>query len=104
MGPGWAEDPDLLLNPNAAIRMAAYGKDPDYVYPLELEEITLPRPNHLALVFDQSSPRGGERQSIVPKVHFFRQTGICEIRFVAQTSFVLLGANSSLVRSSQKAV
>jgi len=89
----------VFLDPDTGIRLKPTRgqKAPAYVFATELIQIAGVCPDKLLLVFDQSLPRGAERQKMQEKLQFFQIQGVYAFAYVSHACFVLLGRNKSIV-------
>jgi hypothetical protein len=67
-----------------------------YVFGPELVEICLSEPGRLALVFDQSVPRGGERQAMLDKLEYFKGSGVHGFAYWSHACFAVLSASEKM--------
>jgi hypothetical protein len=59
------------------------------------------RPNTLTLIFDQSYSRGSKEADMQKKLFFFEERGIYGFVYSSHATFLLLGADSGLVRQAR---
>ena len=96
----------LFLDPDTGIRLKVTRgiKAPSYLFGEELVSIAHNRPNLFTLGFDQSLPRGRERDHVETKLEYFASHGLSGIAYVSHACFVLVSRESNLVNQALDAI
>jgi hypothetical protein len=96
----------LFLDPDTGLRLKpTTGKDrPSYLFGLEVVTLVLERPETLTLVFDQSLPRGREREQLAKKMEFLEQHGIFSSAYVSHACFILMSSKQELMEKALEVV
>ncbi len=87
----------VCLDPDTGIRLKPCGgrAAANYVFGAELVDLCRSGPGRLVLVFDQSVPRGREREAITDKLAYFSEQGVHGFAYVSHACFVVLSASES---------
>jgi hypothetical protein len=93
----------IFLDPDTGVRLhrRERQRSMEVVFAEELVDIAKSRPNGLVLVFDQSVPRGRERQAVQSKLDHFASRGVTGFAYVSQACFLLLGQSSAVVNDAR---
>jgi len=97
---------NLFLDPDTGLRLKSTNglRAPKYLFSAELVHITSSRPKALTLVFDQSLPRGKEREALEHKLKNLLTHGVHCFAYVSHASFVVGGNDRALIESARKHV
>ena len=97
---------NIFLDPDTGVRLKSTRgkKAPFYLFGHELVEIVKSHPNRLVMVFDQSLPRGSERQQLHNKLQAFSVEGLHSFAYVSHACFIFLGIDKSLLESAFKVI
>lgn len=89
----------IFLDPDTGVRLhrRERHRSTEFVFADELVTIAFERPNGLVLVFDQSIPRGSEREAIRAKLDHLSHERVSGFAYVSQACFLVLGASAPLV-------
>jgi len=92
-------DAHLFFDPNTGLMLKeTKGKRaPEFLFADELEGFAASHRETLALVFDQSLPRGREAPSLEVKLKHLRSRGIHSFAYVSHASFLVAGQDRALV-------
>ena len=93
-----AERPHLrhvFLDPDTGIRLKPCGGSAaaNYIFGPELANLCSNEPACLVVVFDQSVPRGSERQAMARKLAYFSERGVHGFAYLSHACFVVLSAS-----------
>ena len=94
----------LFVDPNTGIRMGPPTKaksSPDYVFSEELIRLCVAEPQRLVVVFDQSHPRGAERESLRRKLEAFQHQGLHGFAYSSHAGFVVLSAPEQVLTAAR---
>jgi hypothetical protein len=95
----------LFLDPDTGVRLeACRGKrSKNFVFGRELVELCSLRPQALTLIFDQSYSRGIKKDILLQeKLSYFAERQISGFAYDSHATFLLLGADSELVRRARE--
>ena len=93
----------LFLDPDTGIIVNSNknkSNKQSYIFLPELIDIVNNRPNLLTLVFDQSVPRGKERQALQAKIDVLKSNGIHGTAYVSHTNFILITCDNELIKKA----
>jgi hypothetical protein len=93
---------NLFLDPDTGLRLKFTNgiRAPEYLFSAELVHITSSRPKALTLVFDQSLPRGKEREALEHKLKNLLAHGVHCFAYVSHACFVVAGHDRALIESA----
>ena len=93
----------VFLDPDTGVRLDVCGGEAStrYVFGLELIGLCRQRPDRLVLVFDQSVPRGRERESMEAKLSYFREREVVGFAYRSHACFLVLSATQSVVDAAR---
>lgn len=96
----------LFLDPDKGLRMRRVGgkEAPKYVFGNELRWLAEQRPDSLTMVFDQSVPRGSERDHMMAKLGGLRQQEVFGFAYISHACFLVAGQDHSLVEQARARV
>lgn len=96
----------LFLDPDTGLRLKpTKGKDhPSYLFGPEALAMVSERPKSLTLVFDQSLPRGREREHLAKKIAFFEEHGVFSLAYVSHACFILMSSQDELIDKAWKVI
>lgn len=92
---------NLFLDPDTGVRLPQSGtRAPKnkYLFTHEFVGLCEQRPNALTLVFDQSLPRGKERDCMEHKLADLNANGVYCFAYMSHACFILGGCDKALVR------
>jgi hypothetical protein len=94
--PSWAH---IFLDPDTGVRLRPCGgvTSTRYVFGHELVGLCHQQPDRLAVVFDQSVPRGQERPSIEAKLAYFGENHVAGFAYASHACFVVLSSTQSVI-------
>lgn len=93
---------NLFLDPDTGIRLKSTkgARAPEYLFASELSQAVIYRPNSLTLVFDQSLPRGKEREAMSNKLKSLRASGIHSFAYASHACFIVASSEKRLVNDA----
>jgi hypothetical protein len=96
----------VFLDPDTGVRLKPSGgaKSSAYVFGPELQELCLSEPDRLALVFDQSLPRGEERSALEAKLAYFAERDVFGFAYLSHACFLILSANQDVITQARRAL
>lgn len=95
---------NLLLDPTTGIQSGSISarRLPEYLLARELEQLVKVRPGRLTVAFDQSLPRGRERQAIEGKLSRFASSGVLAFAYVSHACFVIAANEKPLLERAYR--
>lgn len=93
---------NLFLDPDTGLRLKPTKglRSPEYLFSAELVRIASARPNALTLVFDQSIPRGNEREALEHKLKNLLPHSVHCFGYISQACFIVAGSDKTLVNDA----
>ncbi len=91
-----ARDRHIFIDPDTGIKLKP-SKRADaakYVFGPELVALCAKKHDRLLLVFDQSVPRGSERDALIEKLDYFRENGLSGFAYLSHACFLVLSRSS----------
>lgn len=91
---------NLFLDPDTGLRLESINsaRSPKYLFLTELVHLMSSRPNALTIVFDQSLPRGREREALEHKLNNLSTHGVECFAYASHACFVVAGHDRTLVK------
>jgi len=88
----------VFLDPDTGIRLrpCSGSAATNYIFGPELVDLCSSEPTRLVVVFDQSVPRGGERQAMASKLAYFNERGVRGFAYLSHACFVVLSASQQV--------
>jgi hypothetical protein len=93
----------IFLDPDTGVRLhrRELNRSTEFVFSEELVTLAKAKPTGLILVFDQSVPRGSEREQVQAKLNHMAGHGVAGFAYVSQACFLLLGDSLALVSAAR---
>ncbi len=90
---------NLFLDPDTGLRLKSMrGKRaPQFLFAGELVALARARPSYLTMVFDQSHPRGGTRQSLEGKLKYLAAAGISAFAYDSHACFIISSCQAEII-------
>jgi len=89
----------VFLDPDTGVRLhrRERRRASEFIFEDEVRALVRARASGLVMVFDQSLPRGGEREQAQAKLDHFARCDVAGFAYVSQACFLVLSASRQLV-------